>query len=1120
MKLGIDIETFSPENLKLSGLYRYALNPEFDILLFGYSLDGEAPVVLDCTKTNDRLELMELAPLIYNPGCIKTAYNAAFEWYCLSVYLNRYKKLNGLLPIDQWRDTQLAAQYCGYPTSLEDVGRAMQLPEDKKKLATGKTLIRLFCSPRKPTKRDQRTRIYPEDEPEKWELFKMYNAGDVISEQEIARRLEKWPVPDFVQKQWELDTLHNAMGVNIDMKLVNGAISIADRNTKNLLDEAAEITGLDNPNSRDQLKDWLTKELPEDDVPDMKKDTVSGLLKNVSAEHVKRVLEIRQETGKAAHKKYARIKSMVCADGRVRGMMKFYGANRTGRWASVGVQLQNLARTHVKELDFARSVVEAGDLDALKFCYGAVSDTLGQLVRTALIPSPGHVFVDADFSAIEARVIAWLAGEEWVLEVFRTHGKIYEATASQMFGVPMEKIKKGNPEYELRQRGKVATLACIAEGSLVPVKFKDGSVYEIPIQLVTSEYKVWDGNEWVSCDGAVFNGYREVITYEGLTATPDHLVWVEGQDEPIPFWIAAQSGSHLAKSGKVRFPVWMGKNHKPRTSVHQGMVGSLRSDGVSELARNTKTVRVYDIRNAGPSHRYAVQGVLVHNCGYQGGAHAMETMDINHAIDPELYPGLVKKWRQANPAIVKYWYDTENAALETLRTGQPHKVRYCTYAFETDEATGQWFLTCLLPSGRKLFYVRPTICENRFGKQAIRFWGVNDKKKWGEIDTYGGRLVENCVSGEALVLTQRGLVRLKNVCDSDMLWDGIEYVHHKGLLQKGKQYCICVNGVYMTPDHKILTEGGWVCASSCEGHNGPAKRVFNCGRVRRERREKVSLESTLRLRYRKDYACKRIFEGAKKILRVQNKINHLGKPNDSRNEQNSILERVALYAAALRISFVTGLEKLRGPWNNGMPGVGRLREFLQRHVRFIQAWPYDRKNRREQGILQRELQMDTHALAGPKQAQQSRHRHASGKNDDRRSIGTIGDRPLDPGVPCDSQLADSFAIYSGGYTKQSVYDIMECGPRNRFTVMGENGLMIVHNCCQAVARDCLAEKLYPLEQAGYPVVFSIHDEIIADVPESYADLKTVTDIMSAPISWAPGLPLNAEGWVGKYFKKD
>lgn len=1103
MKLGIDLETFSPENLKLSGLYRYALNPEFDILLFGYSLDGEAPVVLDCTKTNDRLELMELAPLIYNPGCIKTAYNAAFEWYCLSVYLNRYKKLTGLLPIDQWRDTQLAAQYCGYPTSLEDVGRAMQLPEDKKKLATGKTLIRLFCSPRKPTKRDQRTRIYPEDEPEKWELFKTYNAGDVISEQEIARRLEKWPVPDFVQKQWELDTLHNAMGVNIDMKLVNGAISIADRNTKNLLDEAAEITGLDNPNSRDQLKDWLTKELPEDDVPDMKKDTVSGLLKNVSAEHVKRVLEIRQETGKAAHKKYARIKSMVCADGRVRGMMKFYGAGRTGRWSSQGVQLQNLARTHVKNLDLARAIVESENLNMLRFCYGNVSDTLGQLVRTALIPSPGHVFVDADFSAIEARVIAWLAGEEWVLEVFRTHGKIYEATASQMFGVPMEKIKKGNPEYELRQRGKVATLACIAEDSLVPVKFKDGSVYEIPIQLVTSEYKVWDGNEWVSCDGAVFNGYREVITYEGLTATPDHLVWVEGQDEPVPFWIAAQSGSHLAKSGT---------SDRRSTKSCTGQA--------QELARNTKTVRVYDIRNAGPNHRYAVQGVIVHNCGYQGGAHAMATMDINHAIDPELYPSLVKKWRQANPAIVKYWYDTENAALETLRTGQPHKVGYCTYAFETDEATGQWFLTCLLPSGRKLFYVRPTICENRFGKQAIRFWGVNDKKKWGEIDTYGGRLVENCVSGEALVLTQRGLVRLKNVCDSDMLWDGIEYVHHKGLLQKGKQYCICVNGVYMTPDHNILTERGWISASSCEGYNGPAERLFNSDILCGERREKVTVASSMRLRSRKDNARKRVCEEENQVVRLHDTALHIQESNNARNERKPVLERLAFHAAALRVSVRASLEKLRRSWNNSVPRVGFIRELLCGHVRDVQARVDTGKNRREQRILQGKLQMDTNALASTKQTQQSRHRYTSGENDDCGSSRIVRNRALYPGVPCSAQLANSFVIYTGQYTKQSVYDIMDCGPRNRFAVMGENGLMLVHNCCQAVARDCLAEKLYPLEQAGYPVVFSIHDEIIADVPESYADLKTVTDIMSAPISWAPGLPLNAEGWVGKYFKKD
>lgn len=904
MKIGIDLETFSPENLKTSGLYRYALNPQFDILLLGYSID-EGPVVeLDCTTNEGRRAALALAPLLQSPECIKTAFNAAFEWYCLSVWLNRHGVLKGLLPINQWRDTQLAVQYCGYPSKLETAGQAIGLPDDKQKLSTGKTLIRLFCTPRTPTKKDRRTRVLPGDEPEKWELFKQYNIGDVVAEQEIARRLSQWPVPDEVQRQWELDTLHNAMGVNVDMALVDGAIRIGDENTATLLKEAADLTGLENPNSRDQLLRWLTEELPDDDIQDVRKDTVSDLLKGMSESKIRRVLEIRQETGKASHKKYAAIRKMVCADGRLRGLMKFYGANRTGRWASVGVQLQNLARTHIPEVDTARGIVEAGNYRALQLCYGNVSSTLGQLVRTALVPSPGNVFVDADFSAIEARVIAWLAGEEWVLDVFRTHGKIYEATASNMFGVPMELIKKGNPEYELRQRGKVATLACIAEGSLVPVKFRDGSEWYLPIELVTAEHRVWDGCSWVHCDGAICNGYKEVITYDGLTATEDHLVWIEGENEPVPFGVAAQSRSHLVQSGPSGLPVWVGKNHKPRAALHarmeqllctgevrelrEGVVdpvgeshageiervpkmlaakkdpqmagetnlrrkakvrepkrsrlqrvrspwysvsiflcsglravsdvlvpgfrpksgdrqnrhqrplrtwkfahgnpqrksgkpqdnGSVRMGSAilavfrnlhktetglrhdpgtdnrrsptggagkaQELARNTKTVKVYDILNAGPHHRYTVQGRLVHNCGYQGGAHAMAAMDISHSIDPSLYPELVKQWRKANPAIVKYWYDTEQAALDAMRTGRPHKCGYCTYAVEIDEPTNQWFLTCELPSGRKLFYVRPTICENRFGKQAIRYWGIGGKnKKWCEIDTYGGRLVEN-----------------------------------------------------------------------------------------------------------------------------------------------------------------------------------------------------------------------------------------------------------------------------------------------------------------------------------------------------------------------------------------
>ena len=393
---------------------------------------------------------------------------------------------------------------------------------------------------------------------------------------------------------------------------------------------------------------------------------------------------------------------------------------------STGVQLQNLARTHLDHLDLARKIVENGDTASLRFCYGNVSDTLGQLVRTALVPSEGHLFVDCDFSAIEARVIAWLAGEEWVLEVFRTHGKIYEATASQMFGVPMEKIKKGNPEYELRQRGKVATLACIAEGCLVPYRspFKrytddDCSYDEKPIEQIVAGDLVWDGVNWVRCEGAIYRGEKPVVGYQDLWATYDHMVYTnEFWPDVVPLWYAIAQSLTLMKTGPIQA--------YPR-----------------EFYIPSGYAKTYDILNAGPHHRYTVQGRLVHNCGYQGGAKAMEAMDVAHAIDPEQYPGLVKQWRAANPNIVKYWYDTERAALDTLRIGMPHRAGYCTFAMEVDEPTNQWFLTCELPSGRKLFYVRPTISENRFGKEAIRFWGINDKKKWAELDTYGGKLVEN-----------------------------------------------------------------------------------------------------------------------------------------------------------------------------------------------------------------------------------------------------------------------------------------------------------------------------------------------------------------------------------------
>ena len=355
--------------------------------------------------------------------------------------------------------------YCGYTAGLDATGQALGLPEDKRKLNTGKALIRYFCTPCAPSKANGgRTRNLPQHDPAKWELFKEYNRQDVVTEMEIDQRLASYPVPDWVQKQWETDLIINARGVAVDMEMVSGALYLGDTVRKDLMAEAMQLSGLNNPNSVSQLTTWL-QEATGEELTDLRKDTVARLLKqDGNSPQVQRMLEIRQELGKTSTKKYDAIEAAVCPDGRVRGLLQFYGANRTGRWAGRLVQVQNLPRTYTEPLPLARDLVRQRNLNALKAVYGSVPDTLSQLIRTAFIAPEGHVLIDADFSAIEARVISWLAGEQWRLEVFRTHGKIYEASASQMFGVPLERIKKGNPEYSLRQKGKVAELALGYQG--------------------------------------------------------------------------------------------------------------------------------------------------------------------------------------------------------------------------------------------------------------------------------------------------------------------------------------------------------------------------------------------------------------------------------------------------------------------------------------------------------------------------------------------------------------------------------------------------------------------------------------------------------------------------------
>lgn len=464
--LSIDLETYSEVSIGKAGSYRYILDPSFEILLFAYSLDGMPVEVIDVAS--GQIIPLWLKNALKNPLYIKHAYNAAFEWFALSKYL-------GWLPPDQWRDTMLHALYCGYPASLDAAGKAMGLPEDKKKLTTGKALIRYFCVPCKPSNANgNRTRNLPKHDPDKWKLFKEYNGQDVVTEMEIDHRLSAFPVPAFVQKQWETDLQMNARGVAADMELVRGALVIGAIVKSRLMTEARQLSGLDNPNSIRQLAQWLTDATDSDaEITSVTKETVATMLKQPQPANVQRMLEIRQELGMTSTKKYDALETCIADDGRVRGLLQFYGANRTGRWAGRLVQVQNLPRTYIHPLPPARQLVKDRNIDGLRMMYGSINDTLSQLIRTAFVATPGNVLIDADFSAIEARVISWLAGQEWRLEVFRTHGKIYEASASQMFHVPIEKIKKGNPEYALRQRGKVAELALGYQGGVSAMRRMD-----------------------------------------------------------------------------------------------------------------------------------------------------------------------------------------------------------------------------------------------------------------------------------------------------------------------------------------------------------------------------------------------------------------------------------------------------------------------------------------------------------------------------------------------------------------------------------------------------------------------------------------------------------------------
>ncbi len=588
-ELFLDIETYSPVDLKTCGNYKYVEHPEFEIILLAYAFGDDPVQIIDPEIDGYPEEFMQG---MRDPNTKKLAFNAQFERIC-------FRRIGVDIPIDQWECVMVKSAYCGYPLSLEQVSKAMRL-EEKGKLSIGKALIRLFCNPNK-----KGTRVSPSDKPEDWENFKQYCINDVVSEREIYRKLQSITIPDWEKKNYILDQEMNDRGVLIDLPFARNAIAFDERSSTEAYSRLQEITGLENPNSVSQLKGWLSEQLGRE-VKQLTKDSIRKLMPEVDGA-IQEALTLRQLLSKYSIKKYIAMEDCAGFDSRARGMFQLYGANRTGRWTSKLIQLQSLPQNHMKDLDLARRVVAENDYDLAQMLWPSIPNVLSELIRTAFIAPPGKTFAVADFSAIEARVISWIAQEEWRLEVFRTHGKIYEATAALMFGVPIESVTKGS---ELRQRGKTSELAL----------------------------------------------------------------------------------------------------------------------------------------------------------GYAGGPSALTRMDREERIPDAEKPRLVKRWRKANPAIVKLWSDVEENAKHAVTSKKTSKLRDLIFRYENNT------LTIELPSHRKLCYVSPSIGANRWGMESIVYYGINqDTKQWFPQETYGGKLVENIVQAVSRDALAWSLQNIKTEGYTDMV---------------------------------------------------------------------------------------------------------------------------------------------------------------------------------------------------------------------------------------------------------------------------------------------------------------------------------------------------------------
>lgn len=636
--MSIDIETYSDIDINKAGVYRYVDTDAFKILLFAYSVDGGPVQLIDLTRGDSIPK--EIVKALSDKSVAKWAYNANFERVALSRFLGM--PTGQYLDPEGWKCSMVWAATLGLPMGLAKVGEVLTL--DKQKMSEGRGLIYKFCKPDKKTGQ----RVMPEAFPEDWETFRRYNIRDVETEMGIQKMISPFPCSDELWQEYWTDQRINDRGVEVDLTLARNAVAMDAEISKNLMEKMRSLTCIDNPRSTSQLDLWLREHGC--DMVSLGKKDVAQVIEETDDPLIRKVLSLRLLISKSSVKKYTKMLDATCSDGRARGMFQFYGAMRTGRFAGRLLQLQNLPQNHIENIELVRELARRGDLEALSVMFDSVPDILSQLIRTAFVAREGSRFIVADFSAIEARVIAWLAGEEWRMKAFAEGKDIYCASASAMFGVP---VVKHGINGELRQKGKVAELAC---------------------------------------------GYG-------------------------------------------------------------GSVGALKAFGADKMGLTETEMQ-----------------------------------------------SIVDNWRASSPRIVQLWWNVDRAIKQTLEDGTTHRTHGLMFSLQ------KGILFIRLPSGRSLAYVKPRLIDGK-----ITYEGVSSNKGWARLESYGPKFVENCLSEGTQVLTDRGWIEIQNVTTKDALWDGEQWVSHEGLINKGIQEVISIDGVLMTPDHKVLTKDGWKTASSCSG---------------------------------------------------------------------------------------------------------------------------------------------------------------------------------------------------------------------------------------------------------------------------------------------------------------